>query len=174
MSQQTESVEGLVARIEEQWRALEVQISRYPADVLTGPADDAGWTIRDHLAHLTAWEGSVLGIVRDARPQNETMGVDRALWDADDLDAINERIRAQTANDSIAKVLETRETTHRDLLAALDAVSVERLRQRWTDGVGDASEAPTILEKVIGNTVEHYPEHGEWIAAIAAGRSDAN
>lgn len=172
MSQEPGSVEELVARIEEQWRALETQIARYPDDVLSGPTDAAGWTIKDHLAHLTAWERSVLGIIRDGRPQNETMGVDRTLWEADDLDAINERIRAQTANDSLAKVLAAREATHGDLLAALDTVTFEQLQQRWTDGVGDASDAPTVLQKVIGNTVEHYPEHAEWIAAIARTAAD--
>lgn len=168
MSQEPETVEELVGRIEAAWNALDARIAQYADDVLSGPTDAAGWSIRDHLAHLTAWEGSVLGIIRDGRPQNETMGVDRALWEGDDLDAINERVRARTASDSLAEVLEARSVTHRDLLATLDAVPFERLGQRWTDGIGDASDAPTILEKAIGNTVEHYPEHGEWIAAIAA------
>ncbi len=166
--QEPQTLEELVARIKAAWDALDAQIVQYGDDVLTGPTDAAGWSIRDHLAHLTAWEGSVLGIIRDGRAQNETMGVDRALWEADDLDAINERIRTRTASDSLAEVLEAREATHRDLLAALDTVPMERLRERWTDGIGDASDAPTVLEKVIGNTAEHYPEHGEWIAAIAA------
>lgn len=167
MTQEPGTVEDLVARIEQAWNALDVQITRYPEAVMTEPVDAAGWTITDHLAHLTAWEASAIGIVRDGRPQNETMGVDRVLWDADDLDAINERTRAQTADDSLAQVLEARKATHRDLLAALDAVPMERLRERWTDGIGDASDVPTILQKVIGNTAEHYPEHGAWIAAIA-------
>lgn len=174
MTQQPATVDELVVRIEDAWNALESRIATYQDAVLTGPTDAAGWSIKDHLAHLTAWEGSVLGIVRDGRPQNETMGVDRALWEADDLDRINEQIRLQTANDSLAEVMEARAATHRDLQAALDAATMEQLRERWTDGVGDASDAPTVLEKVIGNTAEHYPEHAEWIAAIAAGGSDAN
>lgn len=168
MSKQPRNVEELVARIEAAWNTLDAQIARYPEDVITGPTDAAGWTIKDHLAHLTAWEASVMGIIRDGQPQNETMRVDRALWEAGDLDAINEQVRLQTANDSLAQVMEAGRPTHRDLLSALDAITPERLQQRWTDGVEDGSDAPTILEKVIGNTVEHYPEHGEWIAAIAA------
>ena len=167
VEQEPQDVAELIARIEGAWDAFDAQISHYPEDVLMGPTDVAGWTIRDHLAHLTAWEASVLGIIRDGRPQNETMGVDRSLWEADDLDAINEQVRARTADDSLAEVLEAQRATHRDLLAALGTVSHEQLRQRWTDGVGDASDAPTIFQKIVGNTVEHYPEHAEWIAAIA-------
>lgn len=167
MEQEPQDIVELIARIEAAWNAFEAQIAQYPEDVLTGPTDAAGWTIRDHLAHLTAWKASVLGIIRDGRPQNETMGVDRALWEADDIDAINEQIRARTEDDSLAQVLEAQRATHRDLLAALATVSIEHLRHPWTDGAGDVSDAPTILQKIIGNTVEHYPEHAEWIAAIA-------
>lgn len=85
MEQEPQDIAELVARIEAAWNALEAQIAQYPEDVLTGPTDAAGWTIRDHLAHLTAWEASVLG----------------------------------------------------------------------------------FIQKIVGNTVEHYPEHAEWIAAIA-------
>jgi len=166
--QEPQSVAELVARIEVAWNEFDGQIARYPDDVITGPTDAAGWTIKDHIAHLTAWEASVVGIIRDGKPQNETMRVDRDLWDADDLDAINEQVRLQTANDSLARVMEARKATHRDLLTVLDAITLEELRQPWTDGVGDSANAPTILQKVIGNTVEHYPEHGEWITAITA------
>lgn len=166
--QEPRNFDDLVDGIEEAWNALDAQIARYPDDVITGPTDAAGWTIKDHIAHLIAWEASVVGIIRDGKPQNTTMGVDRTLWEADDLDAINEQIRAETVNDSLARVMEARNSTHRDLLAALDATTMERLGQRWTDAVGDSADAPTILQKVIGNTIEHYPEHGEWIAAIAA------
>lgn len=167
MSETPSTVDDLIARIEEQWRALDAQISRYSDRDLMEPTDAAGWSIKDHLAHLTAWERSVLGILRDGRPQNETMGVDRALWEADDLDAINNQIREQTANHSLTQVMEARQATHRELLSTLGIVTFEQLQQRWTDGVGDSADAPTILQKVIGNTIEHYPEHGEWIAAIA-------
>lgn len=174
MAQEPENVEELTARIEEQWSALDAQISRYPDDVLTGPSDAAGWTIRDHLAHLTAWEASVLGFIRDGRPQNETMGVDRTLWETDDLDAVNERIRVQTSDTPLTEVMAALQATRRELVAALGTLTTERLRERWVNGSIDASDAPTILEKVTGNTVEHYPEHAEWIAAIAKSRSDVS
>ncbi len=168
MSESPATVEDLVASIEDAWSALNAQIAQYTDDELTRPTDATGWTIKDHLAHLTAWEASVIRIVRDGQSQDRTMGVDRALWEAGDLDAINEQIRAHTANDSLAEVMAAWDATHRDLVAALDAVTMEQLHQRWTDGIGDDADVPTILEKVIGNTIEHYPEHGQWIAAVAA------
>lgn len=164
-------MDDLRARIERAWDALETQVAAYPEDVLTGPSGEAGWSIKDHLAHLTAWEAGVVGIIRDGVTQDVTMSVDRAVWDAGDLDAVNERIRVQTADAPLAEVLAARQATHRELLAALRTLTAERLGERWTDGTGDAQDAPTILQKVTGNTVEHYPEHAQWIAAIPAGAS---
>jgi hypothetical protein len=169
MAGEPNTVEELVARIDAAWEALDAQIAGYGDRLMTGPVDHAGWTIRDHLAHLVAWEASVVGILRDGQTQDVTMGVDRVLWEAGDLDAVNEQIRQRTADQSLAEVMADLRATHRELLAVLDTVTIGRLGERWADAVGDASRAPSLMQKVLGNTVEHYPEHGEWIAGIAAG-----
>src|SRR5574341_1887017 len=57
---------------------------------LTAPGKD-GWAIKDHLAHLAAWEAGTTALVR-GESRYAAMGLDLGKLAPDDFDAINQQI----------------------------------------------------------------------------------
>ena len=161
------TVAELLRDIDTAWNALNGAIAQLTDDQMSGPADAAGWTVKDHLAHLAAWENSVLVILRDRRPQHEGLGVNKAIWDAEDIDATNEAVRRDNADAPLDEVLIRLETVHAQLVQTIREITDAELRlpvDHWVSGGGDFP----VVHKITGNTSEHYPEHREWMLAIVA------
>ena len=78
---------------------------------LIAVADAAGWTIKDHVAHLTAWELSVVAFLR-REPRHAALGVTRALYLSDDYDAINAVIIARERNRPVSPKLPLFKRSH--------------------------------------------------------------
>ncbi len=161
------TVAELLRDIDAAWNALNGAIAQLADDQITRPADAAGWTVKDHLAHLAAWENSVLVILRDRRPQHEGLGVDKVIWDAEDIDATNEVVRRDNADAPLDEVRTRLETVHAQLAETIAGMTDDQLQlpvDHWVRGGGDVP----IVSKITGNTSEHYPEHREWLLAIVA------
>ena len=161
------TVAELLRDIDAAWNALSGAIAQLSDGQMTERTDAAGWTVKDHLAHLAAWENSVLVILRDRRPQHEGLGVDKATWDAEDIDATNEAVRRDNADAPLDEVRTRLETVHAQLVETILEITDAELRlpvDHWVRGGG---EFP-VVHKITGNTSEHYPEHREWLLAIVA------
>lgn len=63
----------VMLEIETTWAALHSTLARLSEDEMTGVHDQAGWTVKDHLTHLTAWEESVISFLQ-GRPRHEGLG----------------------------------------------------------------------------------------------------
>jgi hypothetical protein len=50
----------LLADIEPAWAALNAALDRLTPTQMTTIKDGQGWTVKDHLIHLTAWERSIV------------------------------------------------------------------------------------------------------------------
>lgn len=161
------TVDELLRDIDEAWNALNGAIAQLSDEQMTTPTDAAGWTVKDHIAHLAAWENSVLVIVRDRRPQHEGLGVDKVTWDAEDIDATNEVVRQANADAPLDEVRTRLETVHAQLVDTVAEMTDAELQlpvDYWVTGGGDFP----VVYKITGNTSEHYPEHREWMLAIVA------
>lgn len=161
------TVTELLRDIDEAWNALNGAIAQLTDEQMTGPTDAAGWTVKDHLAHLAAWENSVLVILRDREPQYEGLGVDKVTWDAEDIDATNDVVRRANADAPLDEVRTRLESVHAQLIDTIADMTDEELQlpvDRWVAGGGDFP----VVHKILGNTAEHYPEHREWMLAIVA------
>jgi hypothetical protein len=160
----------LLARIDEGWRSLRAAVGRLSPAQLEGPRSADGWTVKDHLAHLAAWEASAVALLRgESRP--EAMGVDEATFQAG-FDAVNAAVQARSHDQSLEQVLGRLDEVHRQLLVSLDALDDEDLLRSYSSYQPDASgeHVPTpVVAWVIGNTFEHYAEHEPWIQGILAG-----
>lgn len=161
------TVDELLRDIDRAWNALNGAIAQLTDEQMTIPADAAGWTVKDHVAHLAAWENSVLVILRDREPQYEGLGVDKVTWDAEDIDATNDVVRQANADAPLDEVRTRLETVHAQLIDTIADMTDEELQlpvDRWVAGGGDFP----VVHKITGNTAEHYPEHREWMLAIVA------
>jgi hypothetical protein len=110
------TVAELLARIEAGWTALNDLVGRLDEAQLTAPGA-AGWSIADHLAHLAAWERSVIGLLR-GQPRHAAMGIDRDTY-ARGFDAANAASQARSAGRSLAAVRAEVAATHQEVLALL-------------------------------------------------------
>lgn len=158
----------LLREIDATWEDLQVFLDSLSPAQLTGPTDAAGWTAKDHLAHLTAWEKS-MDVLFHGQPRHEALGVDKPLYESGDYDAINAVIKRQHANESIGEVLNNLNQTHAAFLATLHGLSDDDLKHpqaTFLPGDPEADDAYPVGSLVYGNTVEHYPEHQDYIAKI--------
>ncbi|MEA4908456.1 MAG: ClbS/DfsB family four-helix bundle protein [Chloroflexi bacterium] len=133
--------------------------------VMPGPE---GWSIKDHVAHLTAWELSMVALLQ-SRPRYAAMGVPAELAAAGNVDAINNVLFETQKSRPLPEVLADFRRTHQELLAALVRMSDEDLfrpyRYYQPEASGDNAGQPVVLW-LAGDTYEHYAEHLEWMQAI--------
>jgi len=153
----------LMERIEREWTALQRAIEGLDDAQMSAP-DAGGWSIKDNLAHLAAWEGFMrLHYLRDM-PPHEAMGVDRVTFEQVDEDGLNAILFERNRTRSMADVLARLNRTHADVLADLEPMSFADLaKQRFPDD----PDARPLMDWVIGNTYEHYREHRASIEKLA-------
>ncbi|CAA9556578.1 MAG: hypothetical protein AVDCRST_MAG18-722 [uncultured Thermomicrobiales bacterium] len=158
----------VLARIAASHATLQATLGQWTDAQLTGPTDAQGWTIKDHLTHLAAWERSMVSLLH-GRPRHEGLGVPEAVYQRDEIDEINAAIRERHKDCSLAEARELFADTHRQMLTTLDARTYDDLLKPYShylpDEPGDDNGSP-VLDKVMGNTAEHYAEHLPWMAAI--------
>jgi hypothetical protein len=163
----------VLADIDEAWDQYWQRITSIPNEDLTRLTDDRGWTARDHIDHVTAWEASMTSALR-GRPPYEGMGVSAGDF-ALDFDEENEKIRKARAEASLEDVLAESERGHRAFVTAIEALPADGLGLPYGSYVPDApveTRDEPVLERVIGNSVEHYPEHLKYIEKIVARREN--
>lgn len=154
----------LLDQIEQAWNAIHAVIHQLDETQLTQARSADGWAVKDHLAHLAVWERSVLAIVR-GEPRHLALGVDEALYAGDDFDRLNAVIYERHRNVPIATVLSEWEATHQQLLAALRPLTDADLQRPDTDFLPGELGVP-LLERIVGNTLEHYAEHHGWFSSL--------
>lgn len=160
----------LERRLDASWSLLEQRIGGLDERQLTGPADPAGWTAKDHLAHLAAWERSMVYLLQ-GKPRHQGLGVEEAIYLEGGDDAINAVIQSATSDLPLADVLAVLRSTHEQLRSLVAAMSDEELRQPYShflpDEAGEDSGEP-ILGRISGNGDAHFAEHLGYIEAIVS------
>lgn len=162
------SKEQLMAAIEHGWVQLTTALDRLtPAD-FTMHHDEQGWTVRDHVVHLAAWERSVLYLLT-SRPRHEGLGIDATLYLTGGEDAINAAITAANRARPVAAALAELRGVHArlwDVLTPLDDGALQhRYRTYLPDEPGEG-DGPVVLDVIYSNTAHHYAEHLPWIEAL--------
>ena len=158
----------LLADIERTWAALNQGLARFTEAQMTTLRDQEGWSVKDHLIHLEAWERSVVFFLQ-GRPRHKGLGVEEAVYLTGDMDRINAVIQKQRRELPLADALAQMRNTHEQLLKLLEPLSDADLektyRQYVTDELGEG-EGPTATSVIVSNTSEHYSEHLEWIEVL--------
>lgn len=156
-------------RVDETWSDLAELVESLGPEGLEITGRD-GWAVKDHLAHVGAWEQSLLAIFEGA-DRLKAMGLDAV---EDDTDAINAAVwslhRDRPAGDALAYFRKS----HSDLMARLDALSDSDLQLPYafyqpSSAPEDFSDRP-VIDWVAGNTYEHYLEHIDWIKSLISQR----
>ncbi len=149
----------LLARIEKEWQALMQVVDRLAPGQMTRP-DAGGWSPKDNLAHLAAWMGYMQRAYVHQVPAAEAMGIDPAKWQQLDETGINAVLFERNRELPAEQVLQTLKTTYAEVMADLPTVPFDDLQRVVRTG----SDGPvTVLDLVLGNTADHFIEHGRNI-----------
>lgn len=149
-------------KIERAWSELSSLVERLGPEGLSLRGAD-GWSVRDHLAHVAAWELSALGLLQ-GKDRLASMGIPGAGWDVEAMNgAIFEQHRHQTDAEASAYCRDA----HDRLVAALSNLSDADLQLPYRHyqpdvDIGTDGGRP-VVDWIGGNTYEHYAEHIGWI-----------
>jgi uncharacterized protein (TIGR03083 family) len=151
----------LLALIRQERAGLATLIAGLDAAQWTAPAMGNGWSIKDLLAHIAAWESLALGwIAAGVRGENPAVPAPGLTWD--DLDRLNAQIYAANRDRSRAEVQAEAQRSYAAFLVLVESLSepdiVEPGRFTWAKG-------GNIVGPIAANSYEHYQEHGDEIRA---------
>jgi len=161
---------ALLSRIRQSWDDLHSTLGSLSAEQMTTVLDAHGWSVKDHLTHLAAWEQSAAYFLQ-GKPRHEGLGIDKALYDRGDFDqmnaAIQERYRGLPLPQATAMLRDIHERML-DLIGALpDSALTQPLETFHPESlVGDPRR---VFDIVDDNSAGHYAEHLAWIKALVAG-----
>jgi hypothetical protein len=153
----------LMARIAWEWTALLHAIDGL-GDAQMSVPDAGGWSIKDNLAHLSAWVNFMRQHYLHHLPAHEVMGIDEETLKQADENVLNAILFRRNKDRSMADVLTELHQSHEQVLVDLDQMSFADLMKPRS---ADDPKARPLIGWVIGNTYEHYLEHRATIEKLA-------
>lgn len=157
----------LLERLQRARAALEQTIGRLSDAQLVTSGPYEGWSVKDHLAHLSTWEQGIAALLQ-GRPRYAAMHVDQETY-LSGADGVNEIVYAQNKDRSLSDVRASFRQTQEELLAVLAGLTDAALSKSYSHYQPDEpceDSGEPILKWIAGNTYEHYAEHQSWIEAL--------
>jgi Protein of unknown function (DUF1706) len=159
-----------VPRIESAWKDLVGLVNQVEEAGGLSQAGADGWTVKDHLAHIAAWEHSLIALIQ-GHDRESAMGLSEAV---EGIDNVNDAIRKLHETDTAGEALGYFGDSHAQLVAALGKLSDADLQKPYSHyQPSDPDEQRPVVGWVAGNTYEHYAEHIDWINQLLSESSAA-
>ena len=143
---------------------LERVLNQLTDEQLTAPGAD-GWAIKDHLAHVTAWEQGLIALLQK-KPRYAAMGLTHEQWLNLDADGMNALIFERGKHQSLAEVRLKFHNSYQQLLDTLNQLEDSDLFKPYSHyDTSERSEdaGKPVLNWIEGDTYGHYAVHSEWI-----------
>lgn len=160
---------NLLTAINRAWNELHATLNKIDPVIQTSRQDAQGWTIKDHLVHLMAWERSVLFLLNH-QARHEGLGIEQNVYESDDENAINAVIQHHHADWSLDQVQSEFQRVHAELVAKVQTMSDDDLQKPYRFYLPDEpsdGDGPPVFNIIYGNTIHHYAEHATWLQEIA-------
>lgn len=142
------NAEGLIEKIESSYARLIRLYRSVPVTELIEPALLNGWSVKDTLAHIAAWEWRCASLL------NESHQSDLPLKAKPDVDALNRESYQERQKWSWEEVETDFRQAHQTLL--------EAVRTLPSDRVNDKIVQQSIAEETWEHYEEHLPELERW------------
>ncbi|MDQ3657304.1 MAG: DinB family protein [Chloroflexota bacterium] len=155
------TVEQLLDLITRERGALEQAVAGMGDDALV--ATSGGWSVKDHLAHVAAWERRLVGEVQGDH-HAARFGLDEATFSATNTDSFNALLHARHRDDPPATVRTEFRASGEALRAAFAELSDADLLQPVRP---DDPDVETLVDLIAWDTFKHYPEHVRAITGHA-------
>jgi hypothetical protein len=156
----------LIEGINRAWSTLEGAIAGLGEEALTTPGGD-GWSVKDHLVHIEAWERYLLALL-ERRSPSTALGIDLATIRSTEDDPLNELIRELTKEQPLSQALADLRRTHERLLAAIAALPEGDLERLAADYQPEelADDTDSIAGWIAHICDEHLRDHVGWIRGL--------
>jgi hypothetical protein len=158
----------LLIAIEDAWLALNTAVESLTETQLTLPQDVQGWTVKDHIIHITFWERSAVFFLQGL-PRHQGLGVEEALYLNGNDDAINASIYQQYRDVPLSEALSQFRSIHQQLLDQLQLLTdadLQKLYRHYLPEEPGEGDGPPALNVIYGNSAHHFAEHLPWIKAL--------
>jgi hypothetical protein len=160
----------LLERMREGREVWDGLIAQVPESAITTPALPGGWSVKDLMAHVAAYENWTAAQMRAANEGREPTtlelyGVADVPEDPEgwDLDRVNAAIYARYVDTPLLEVRSLAGRAFADLIAVVEAVPERDLTasgaQSWTG-------EETLLQIIPGQSYDHYEHHLDDLRAI--------
>lgn len=157
--------ENVLRDLELGWNELQTSLALLTEEQLTRPTDAAGWTVKDHVIHLAAYDQVELAVL-ERKSKREALDITVEIWEKGDDDEINAVIQQRYHDMPLAGVMQTLRQNHERLLKKLDTMTEADLLLPYRHYQPESSDERALLEWFPWDTYHHYKDHMPWIAAI--------
>lgn len=149
----------LLDKIRSGYAALEAQLNPLDEAQMAAPSADGGWSIKDILAHITAWHYRLLDRIH-AIKRNEEPALGFSGVTDEEIDRLNAQFYEENKARPLNEVLSNLRASHLSVIESMQAMADEDLTdpQRFAWMGGDS-----FWKLVASDTYEHYLEHTESI-----------
>ncbi len=152
----------LLERIQVNWAALIEEVNQLSTDQLEY-AQPGQWSVKDHLAHLAAWERYLVQHHFLGQPSHIVLKVDPGELVNFNEDRMNAIFQIRFHKDPPDWVLAELQAAHEETLQTLES---GRFEDWLMPGRYDDLVNRPLLESIVSNTYEHYQEHLKTIRAF--------
>jgi DinB family protein len=142
----------LLGRVDAGWRPFRDAV-RAIGRARMNDATVVGWTYRDLLAHVAAWEDLTARRLRTYRESGERVSPDEAR----DADAFNARVAESHKLVGAEALIDELDTAHRRLVEEIRQLSDEQVAAEVQPTA--FGPQPWVVAVVAGNSYGHYTEH---------------
>lgn len=160
----------LEARIDDSWSRLERAIDGLSEVQLTDRRDAEEWSTKDHLAHVAAWERSIVYLLQ-GQPRHEGLGIEESVYLSRDTDTINAAIYEASSDLGLSDVLTLLRATHEQLRTLVAAMSDEDLQKSYVEFLPNdpgGDDGQPIIARIARATIRHFDAHHSAIEETLA------
>lgn len=152
----------LLAKLDNEWSRLEELLAQLTPSEMEQPGVDHEWSVKDILAHLTAWDQRGMGWIA-AAAGGETPLIPEAGKTWDDADALNAATYQANLDRPVYEVLADFQQAHRCLVAQIEALSEDDLHRRIR---GQGRGGPALVATLVKWRYRHLRAHRKSIAVF--------
>ncbi|MFA5308629.1 MAG: ClbS/DfsB family four-helix bundle protein [Dehalococcoidales bacterium] len=146
--------DGLLKDIRRERERLAALFAGLTEAEMTARDKPGAWSAKDIMAHITAWEQSLLGWyraglkgIKQQMPDWQTPGL---------IDGLNREIFARNRDRTLAEVQKDFLASYREILKMVEEVPEGDM---FTPGKFDWTDKDTLAQYIVVNSSRHYTEH---------------
>lgn len=151
----------LLASIRDERARLDGLVASLGSRRITEVTLDGGWSVKDVLAHISAWEKICMAQVRN----NQPMQAPPPGENGPSTDVINQKVYEGSRAKSVDEVMAEARRSYSDLLTLVESLSDDALAAVVGSGQEGAESSPPVGQLISENSDGHYREHIEQIEA---------